>query len=108
MQRVKLTGSRVDWLQKGTGNDTGSTLSRHLHQLFVIRQFAYFWLMQYRRDMIIHQMDVITAFLNGMLDEEIYMQQPEGYEISGKEGLVCRLKSLLSERFKMKDMGFLA
>ena len=56
--------------------------------------------------MIIHQMDVITAFTNGTLDEEIYMQQP--YEISGKEGLACRLKSLLSESFKMKDMGFLA
>ena len=49
MERVKLTGSRVDWLQKGTRNDTGLTLSRHLHQLFVIRQFVHFWLMQYRR-----------------------------------------------------------
>ena len=29
-------GSRVDWLQKGTRNDMGLTLSRHLHQLFVI------------------------------------------------------------------------
>ena len=27
----------------------------------------------------IHQMDVKTAFLNGDLDEEIYMEQPEGF-----------------------------
>ncbi|CAB4027047.1 Hypothetical predicted protein [Paramuricea clavata] len=47
------------------------------------------------RRMLIHQMDVVTAFLNGTLDEEIYMQQPEGYVEPGKEGLVCRLKKSL-------------
>ena len=32
-----------------------------------------------RFDMEVHQMDVKTAFLNGKLDNEIYMKQPEGY-----------------------------
>ena len=45
--------------------------------------------------MIVHQMDVVTAFLNGKLDEEIYMQQPDGYQVSGKGNLVCRLKKSL-------------
>ena len=49
------------------------------------------------RQMLIHQMDVVTAFLNGTLDEEIYMQQPEGYVEPGKEGLVCRLKKSLHD-----------
>ena len=40
-------------------------------------------------------MDVKIAFLHGDLDEEIYMQQPEGFAQKGKEHLVCRLKKSL-------------
>ena len=48
-----------------------------------------------QRGMLIYQMDVVTAFLNGDLKEEIFMQQPPGYVELGKEELVCKLKKLL-------------
>eukprot|EP00253_Pinus_taeda_P027794 PITA_27794 len=46
-------------------------------------------------DLHLEQLDVKTAFLHGDLEEEIYMQQPQGYEVKGKEKLVCRLKKSL-------------
>ena len=43
----------------------------------------------------IHQMDVKTAFLNEDLEEEMYLEQPEGFIVPGQEQKVCRLiKSL--------------
>ncbi|KAE8666786.1 hypothetical protein F3Y22_tig00112491pilonHSYRG00280 [Hibiscus syriacus] len=70
----------------------------------------------------VHQMDVKTAFLNGDLDEEIYMEQPLDFEAPGMEGKVCRLKkslygrnsniesinkvkNFLSTKFEMTDLG---
>ncbi|GJT09610.1 zinc finger, CCHC-type containing protein [Tanacetum coccineum] len=77
-------------------------------------------------------MDVKTTFLNGDLDEEVYMKQPEGFVMPGNEHKVCKLvKSLYglkqapkqwhqkfdevvlssgfllnqSDNFSMKDMG---
>ncbi|GJS33328.1 retrovirus-related pol polyprotein from transposon TNT 1-94 [Tanacetum coccineum] len=46
-------------------------------------------------DLEVEQMDVKTAFLHGDLDKEIYMEQPEGFQVKEKEGYVCRLQKSL-------------
>ena len=46
-------------------------------------------------DFHLENLDVKTTFLHGDLDEELYMAQPQGFEVKGKENLVCRLKKSL-------------
>ena len=45
-------------------------------------------------DFEIHQVDIKTAFLNGDLEEEVYVSQPPGYE-NGNPRVVCRLRKAL-------------
>jgi hypothetical protein len=43
----------------------------------------------------VYQMDVKSAFLNGDLNEEVYMEQPEGFKLSDNPDLVCKMKKYL-------------
>jgi hypothetical protein len=43
----------------------------------------------------LHQMDVKTAFLNGVIEEEVYIEQPHGFEVEDRKTHVCKLKKAL-------------
>ena len=43
----------------------------------------------------VHQLDVKSAFLNGFLKEEIFIEQPEGFEVAGHEDKVYKLRKAL-------------
>lgn len=43
----------------------------------------------------VFQMDMKSAFLNGDLEEEVYIEQPDGFILGNDPNLVCRLKKAL-------------
>jgi hypothetical protein len=43
----------------------------------------------------VHHMDIKSAFLNGDLQEEVYVEQPAGFVVVGKEHKVLKLKKTL-------------
>lgn len=53
-----------------------------------------------QQNLKIHQMDAVTAFLQGDLDEEIYLEQPEGFSDGSK--MVCRLNRAI---YGLKQAG---
>jgi hypothetical protein len=43
----------------------------------------------------LHQKDVKTNFLNGVIKEEVYIEKPQGFEVEDRKSHVCRLKKAL-------------
>ena len=66
------------------------------------------------KDLEMVQLDVKTAFLNGDLEEELYMEQPVGFVETDREAEICHLKKSLyglkqaSRAWNAKFHGFLA
>ncbi|WVZ54400.1 hypothetical protein U9M48_005204 [Paspalum notatum var. saurae] len=69
-------------------NDVFSSVVKHSSICMLLSLVA-------MHDYELEQLDVKTAFLHGELDETIYMDQPEGFVVPGKENLICKLKKSL-------------
>ena len=64
--------------------ETFSLVSKKYYLRIIMALVAHF-------DFHLHQIDVKTVFLNGVLEEEVYMKQPEGFSFSKGNHLVCKL-----------------
>jgi hypothetical protein len=47
------------------------------------------------KNVTVYHMDIKSTFLNGELEEEVYIEQPEGFQLSENTYYVCKLKKVL-------------
>eukprot|EP00253_Pinus_taeda_P031657 PITA_31657 len=70
------------------------------HWLYKVKQATDGSVEKHKMGWKIHQMDVKTAFLNGQIEEEVYIEQLKGFETFDHELHVCRLKR---ELYRLKQ-----
>ena len=49
----------------------------------------------YYKGFKVYQMDIKSAFLNGILEEEVYIEQPEGFPDKNNTNMACKLHKAL-------------
>ena len=53
----------------------------------------------------LHQMDVKIDFLNGVMKDEVYIKQPQGFEVEDRHTHVCKLKKALYGLKQALELG---
>ncbi|MCO5612940.1 hypothetical protein L7F22_067213 [Adiantum nelumboides] len=76
------------WLYKTYGIDYEETFAPVTKMAAVKAVIA----MATTKGWILHQMDVKNAFLHGEMQEEVYMEQPQGFQDTGQPDYVCKLQ----------------
>ncbi|GJU06761.1 retrotransposon protein, putative, ty1-copia subclass [Tanacetum coccineum] len=85
----KTVGSKWLFKKKTDMDEAVHTYKAHIRAIRILIAIAAFY------DYEIWQMDVKTAFLNGYLSEEVYMEQPEGFVNPKFPNRVCKLKRFI-------------
>lgn len=91
---------KARWVVRGFEQEQGSDYTDTFASVVKPMSYKALFAIAAARDHEIHQMDVKTAFLYGDVEEEIYVEQPTGYEESSAEGdesiaMVCNLLKAL-------------
>jgi hypothetical protein len=81
MKMDRLQGTKLDWYVKDMHRLKGIDFEETYAP--VARMEAIRFLLAYAcsKNVKVYQMDVKSAFLNGELEEEVYIEQPEGFQL---------------------------
>jgi len=94
LQMGPSSATRRGWLPKGFPSDLGGDYVESFAPTIWLSVVHALFALVAADDLECDSIDITTAFLNGDLEEEIYMKPPEGYEQYSRDGrsLYCLLK----------------
>ena len=101
MYRIKTEGSKSKphfkalLVVKGFDQEKGIDFEEIFSPVVKMSSIRVFLGLAAVQDLEIEQLDVKMVFLHDDLEEEIYMEQPKGFKVLGKENLVCHLTKSL-------------
>ena len=82
---------KVRLVAKGYSQTYGVDYSNTFSPVAKLRSVRLFISLTTSHDLDLHQLDIKIVFLNGDLQEEVYMEQPSSFVAQGEIGKVCRL-----------------
>ncbi len=86
---------KAQWVAKGYSQLPGVDFNKTFAPVIQLENLQLLLAIATALNLKVHQMDMDNAFLNANLSEEIYMQQPEGFEDQDHPDYICRLQKSL-------------
>lgn len=91
----KVTKHKARLLAKGYAQEQGIDYEEVYAPVTGIETVHLLLALSAKNNWQVHHLDVKTAFLNGEINEDVYVSQPEGYKKQGRENLVYKLSKAL-------------
>jgi hypothetical protein len=94
MKMERLQGTKLDWYVKDMQRLKKSTLKRHF-PVSIMEEIRLLFAYACSKNIKVYQMDIKSTFMNGEIEEEVYIEQSEGFQLSENIDYVCKLKRAL-------------
>jgi hypothetical protein len=94
-EKGQVVGNKARLVCKGYAQVEGQDFDENFAPVARLEAIRMFLAYSCHKNFKVYQMDVKSTFLNGDIEEEVYMEKPEGFSLTDNPNYVCKLKKAL-------------